>query len=96
MQDLGQYGLFLYIAVFAAILYFLIIRPQQKSRKQHAALVDGLAAGDRIVTGGGLYGTVKAVAGDSLDIEISDGVVVTIVKAAVSAKLDDADLESVE
>ena len=96
MQDLQQYGLFVYIAVFAAILYFLIIRPQQKSRKQHAELVDGLQSGDRIVTGGGLYGTVKAVTEDSLDIEISDGVVVTIVKAAVSAKLDDSSSEDDE
>jgi preprotein translocase subunit YajC len=89
MENLGNYGLFLYIAVFGAILYFLIIRPQQKSRKAHAELVDALQPGDRIVTGGGLYGTVKVVAEDSLDIEISDGVIVTIVKAAVSAKLED-------
>jgi preprotein translocase subunit YajC len=79
----------LYIGVLGAVFYMLIIRPQQKQRKEHDALVDALVVGDRVVTAGGIHGTVKAVTEDTVDLEVSPGIVLTFVRAAVQQKAEE-------
>lgn len=81
-------GTLAYFAVIVAVFYMLIIRPQQQQRKKHAELVDSLVAGDRIVTAGGVYGTIRAVTEETIDLEISAGVVVTVARAAVTSKVE--------
>jgi preprotein translocase subunit YajC len=81
-------GTVLYFGVIVAVFYFLIIRPQSRQRKQHSELVDSLVAGDQIVTSGGMYGTVKAVTEDTIDLEIAPGTVVTVARQAVSQKAE--------
>ena len=75
-------SLFPLILIFA-IFYFLIIRPQNKRRKEHENKVNAIARGDEIVTSGGIYGTVKGVEETTIDVEISRGVSVKIVKHMV-------------
>lgn len=77
-----------YIGVLGVIFYLMILRPQQKQRKDHATLVDSLVAGDRVVTAGGIYGTIKVVTEDSVDLEIAPGIVITVVREAVSQKAE--------
>ncbi len=66
------------------IFYFLLIRPQQKKQKEHQAMVSALGRGDRIVTNGGLYGTVVDVKEHVIVIKISDDVKVELVKGSVA------------
>lgn len=77
------------IVLIAVVFYFLIIRPQQKKYKSHVAMVNGIAKGDRIVTSGGMIGTVTKVEAesDTLQVEIADGVKVKIVRSTVASVL---------
>lgn len=79
-----------YAAVVFGAMYFLFIAPQQKQRKAQAALLDSLRPGDEVVTAGGLYGSVRGVEADSVRLEVADGVVVTVAKAAVVGKRSEA------
>ena len=74
------------ILVFA-IMYFLILRPQQKKMSQHRAMVEALKKGDTVVTQGGLIGKVIAVRDDELDVEIAQGVKVRVVRGTVAQVL---------
>ncbi|MBR9825644.1 MAG: preprotein translocase subunit YajC [Alphaproteobacteria bacterium] len=66
-----------------AVLYFFMIRPQQKRQKEHQALLEGLKRGDEVITQGGLIGKVSKVADSEVTIEISEGVKVKVVKQTV-------------
>ena len=73
-----------FILVFI-VMWFLLIRPQQKKQKEHRAMVAALKRGDRVVTNGGIYGQVSHVADDHLMVEIADGLKIKIVRDAVAA-----------
>lgn len=73
------------IAAIFAIFYFLLIRPQQKQQAQHEALLKNLKVGDKILTVGGLYGTITRVLGDAdLEVQFSQAVKLTVSRAAVT------------
>ena len=73
-----------FILIFV-IMYFLILRPQQKRVKQHQEMVKNLRRGDNVVTSGGTLGKVtKVVDDDQIEIEIADGVRVRQMKSMVS------------
>lgn len=67
------------------IMYFLIIRPQQKRAKEHRNMVEALKKGDEVVTQGGIVGKVTAVRDLELDVEIAQGVKVRVIRSSVSA-----------
>lgn len=76
------------IAIFA-IMYFLMIRPQQKKMKQHRSMVEALRRGDEVVTSGGIVGKVSRVNDDGIvEIEIADGVKVKVVKHTITSVLN--------
>jgi preprotein translocase subunit YajC len=82
MQNLG--GLLPFVLIFV-IMYFLILRPQQKRAKQHQEMVKNLRRGDNVITSGGLVGKVtKVVDDDQVEIEIADGVRVRQVKSMIA------------
>ena len=86
MQDSFLTSIVPLVAVFA-IMYFLLIRPQQQRMKQHKQMVDELRRGDTVVTGGGVVGRVsKAPQKDDpeITVEIADGVQVKLLKATLS------------
>jgi preprotein translocase subunit YajC len=73
-----------FVLIFV-IMYFLILRPQQKRMKQHQDMVKGLRRGDIVVTNGGLVGKVTKVPDDEqIEVEISDGVRVRQMRSMVS------------
>lgn len=73
------------ILIFA-IMYFLLIRPQQKKLKQHQAMVAALRRGDQVVTQGGLIGKVTKVKDDGeIEIEIATGVNVRVVRSTIAS-----------
>jgi preprotein translocase subunit YajC len=74
-----------FILIFA-IMWFLLIRPQQKKMKEHRSMVEGLRRGDQIVTAGGLVGKVTKVKEDGeVEVEIAEGVRVRVIKQTISA-----------
>ena len=82
----GLGGLLLPVMLIV-VFYFLLIRPQQKKQKEHRAMVDALAVGTEIVTGGGVLGKVTAVGEQFLTVEVSDGVSVKVQRHSISAVL---------
>jgi preprotein translocase subunit YajC len=75
--------MFLMMGAIFLIFWMMIIRPQQKQQKQRQAMITALKNGDRIITSGGLYATVKDVHEDFVVAFISDGVKVEIAKSAI-------------
>ncbi|MGK9165014.1 preprotein translocase subunit YajC [Inquilinus limosus] len=69
------------------VFYFLLIRPQQKRAKEHRDMLAALRRGDRIVTGGGIVGTVQKVADDELTVEIAENVRVKVIRSTVTTVL---------
>ena len=85
-QQGGLMGMLFPLAIFVLIFYFFIIRPQRKRDKQHNNMIAGIGRGDEIVTIGGFLGTVKDVRDDTFQIELAEGVRVSILKSAVQTK----------
>ena len=80
-------AMFLPLVLIFLVFYFFIIRPQKKNQEQRKTMLSALKRGDKIVTNGGLYATVKDVKEDKVTATISDGVKVEISRQAVSAVL---------
>ena len=75
-------GQFIPLILIFVIFYFFLIRPQQKKVKEHKIMVENLKRGDKVVTSGGIVGTVERVMeNDKAEIEISEDVKVEIVKS---------------
>ncbi len=77
---------FFLIAMFV-LMYFLLIRPQQKRAKEHKKLLKELKKGDEVVTNGGVIGKVTSVDESFAALEISDGVIVKVQKQGINQKM---------
>ena len=85
MEAIAQ---FVPLILIFAIMYFLLIRPQQKKVKEHLAMVAALRRGDQVVTQGGIIGKVVKVKEDNeIEVELAEGVKVRVVKSTVSQVL---------
>jgi len=85
MDAIGQ---FIPLILIFAIMYFLLIRPQQKKVKDHAAMVAALRRGDQVVTQGGLIGKVTKVKDDNeVEVELGEGVKVRVVQSTIATVL---------
>jgi preprotein translocase subunit YajC len=69
------------------VFYFLLIRPQQKKAKEHKAMLSAVRRGDRVVTGGGIVGTVSKSTDDDLIVEIAENVRVKVLRGSITAVL---------
>ncbi|RKO67604.1 preprotein translocase subunit YajC [Desulfofundulus salinus] len=74
----------LYIVALFALLYFLLIRPQQQRQKKHMEMIRNLKVNDPIVTIGGIYGTIVKIKDDTLVVRVADNVRIEILKTAVA------------
>jgi preprotein translocase subunit YajC len=76
-----------YFALLALAFFFLIVRPQRRRVTAHRAFVAALDVGDDIITNGGIYGTVRALRGDAVELEIAPGIVITVARAAIAQRV---------
>ena len=80
-------GVALAIGWFVLLLgggYWFMVRPQRQSVAAHLVLLENLAVGDEIVSAGGVYGTIRALRDDIVDLEVADGVTVKLARGAVA------------
>lgn len=77
--------LVLYFVVFFGIMYFLMIRPQQKQAKQRQALLSSLRVKDKVITAGGVYGKITKVKEKSVMIQIADKVEIEVTKNGIAS-----------
>lgn len=87
------YEMIVMIALFFAIMYFMIIRPQQKRAKDHQKLISSLSKGDEIVTSGGMLGKILKVGENSVQVEVSEGVAIKLQKNSISSVLPKGSLK---
>ncbi|MQQ06866.1 preprotein translocase subunit YajC [Epibacterium sp. SM1979] len=80
---------FVPLILIFAIMYFLLIRPQQKKMKEHQQMVQALRRGDQVVTQGGVIGKVSKVKEDGeLEVEIAEGVKIRVVQSTIAQVLN--------
>jgi len=93
---LGSATSFLPLVLIFAVFYFLLIRPQQQKQKEARAMISAIKRGDRVVTGGGILGTVqrvamvqdkdgKQVASNEVEVEIAPNIRVTVLRETISS-----------
>ena len=80
----SQFSLLLPI-VFVGLIYFFMIRPQQKKQKEHRAMMEALVAGNEVLTGGGVLGKITAVGDQFVSVEVADGVTIKVQKHTITA-----------
>jgi preprotein translocase subunit YajC len=79
---------FLPLVLIFVVFYFLLIRPQQTKQKEHRKMLDALRRGDRIVTGGGIIGTVARVdSAEEVTVDIAEGVRVRVLRSTITSVL---------
>ena len=86
MDILGQLLPFVFLI---AIMYFIIIRPQQQQAKKHKEMLENLEKGEKVVTNGGLIAVIYKVEEDFFSVKLSDNVIVKITKDAIARKYED-------
>lgn len=87
----GSYSTFLFLGLLFAIMYFVMIRPQQKQLKEHRSLLAGLKKGDDVVTQGGMLGKIHAVTDKIVTLEVANGIRVRILKSSIQGRTNVAD-----
>jgi len=90
----GGFMQLLPIILMFIVLYFLMIRPQMKRTKEHKALIEALAKGDEVVTGGGIAGRITKVSENFVAIEIAAAVEIQVQKQAVTLLLPKGTLKA--
>ena len=86
---------FIPLVLILGVFWFLIIRPQQKKQKEHVSMVDSLRKGDKVITNGGIFGTIIKVGDDRITLEIASKVQIQIERQMV-ARMDKKIAESKE
>ena len=85
-QGGGLISTIIMFGVIFLIFWFLLIRPQKKEMERHQALLAGLKAGDKVVTAGGVFGTVKSVDGPVIQLDIGRGTKIKIDRQKIQKK----------
>ena len=79
----------IFLVVIFAIFYFLMIRPQRRRQKEREEMMQSLHRGDKVITAGGIYGTIESVGEDNVVIKIESGATMRVNKASVALQRDD-------
>ena len=80
----SPYSFLIFMGLLFAIFYFILIRPQQKRQKEHRQLLENLKKGDKVVTTGGLQGTVVSLSDTAVTVEIADKVKVKVGRSYIA------------
>lgn len=80
-------GSLIIFVLFIGVMYFLLIRPQQKRQKQHKAMLQELTRGDDVVTIGGMHGRVAAITDEFVDLDVFDEVTLRFQRQAIARKV---------
>lgn len=86
----------IFLGLLIAIFYFMLIRPQKKRVEDHRKLVESVGPGDEIVTMTGLYGTVRTIGDDDVEVEIAPGTTVRFLKSAIGRRVTEDQQDSAD
>lgn len=80
----GLFGALIPLVLIFVIFYFLLIMPQRRRQKEHSEMIKNLKKGDKVITNGGLYGTITRVKKNYLEVEIANRITVRVQRNAIS------------
>ena len=92
--SLDSMGSFLPIVLMFAVLYFLMIRPQQKKQKEQREMISALSVGDEVLTAGGIVGKITKVSDNFLTLQISEGTEIIIQRTSIVSMLPNGTIET--
>jgi preprotein translocase subunit YajC len=84
----GMAGMMVPMIIIFGIMYFMIIRPQQRKEKQRREMIQNVKSGERVIFGGGIIGTITNVKEGTLIVKIADNVKIEVARGSVSRVLD--------
>jgi preprotein translocase subunit YajC len=84
----AQYGMIIFLVAIFALFYFVMIRPQRKRQKEHEQMMRELQRGDKVVTAGGIYGTIDSISEDSVVIKVEGGTTLRVARSSVAVRRD--------
>jgi len=90
----GGFSMLIMMAIIFAIFFFLIIRPQRRKQKEHQALVQSLKGGERVITAGGIFGTIDRVMEDRVEIKVDKNTRMQVLKTSISTIVDQSGQQS--
>lgn len=82
-------SMIIYLGVFIAIFYFFIILPRRREEKKHKSLLESLKKGDKVVTIGGINGTLTRVKDKTVMLKVNDNTEIEVLKKAIAYRVDD-------
>ena len=82
-------GALIVIVVLLALFWIMLVRPQRRRTQEQTDLIESLEEGDEIVSAGGLYGVIREIEGETLHVEIADGLVVRMARNAVAGLVEE-------
>ena len=85
----AKYGMFVFLIAIFALFYFVMIRPQRKRQKEHQTMMQGLQKGDKVVTAGGIYGTIESLSEDTVVIKVEGGTTLRVARGSLSVRRDE-------
>ncbi|MDP3014623.1 MAG: preprotein translocase subunit YajC [Candidatus Subteraquimicrobiales bacterium] len=88
-QQIGQVGTLVWFVVLIGIFYLFLIRPQQTRVKKHQELIASLKKTDRVITMGGIHGTVVSVDEETITLEVAKDVVIKVSRSAISQRREE-------
>ncbi|MFD2293875.1 preprotein translocase subunit YajC [Massilia sp. GCM10020059] len=91
---MGSLSTFLPLILMFVVMYFLMIRPQQKRAKEQKAMMDALAKGDEVITAGGILGKVSKVSDTYVTIEVAANTEITVQKHSITTLLPKGTIKS--
>jgi preprotein translocase subunit YajC len=84
----ARYGMLIFLVVIFALFYFVMIRPQRKRQKEHQTMMSNLQKGDRVITAGGIYGTIDSLNEESIVIKVEGGTTLRVARGSVAVARD--------
>ncbi|HIP80839.1 MAG TPA: preprotein translocase subunit YajC [Leucothrix mucor] len=90
----GGIEMIIMIALFFGIMYFMIIRPQQKKAKEHKTMLDALSKGDEVVTSGGILGKIVKIGENFVEIKVSDNSAIKVQRHSIGTVLPKGTMKS--
>ena len=85
-QNLGTWGMVIFLVAIFAIMYFLMIRPRQKQQKQHEAMMQELRPGDKVIIAGGIYGQIESLSEDTAILRLESGATMKVARSSILGK----------
>jgi preprotein translocase subunit YajC len=89
-------GALIVIVVLLALFWIILVRPQRRRTQEQTDLIESLEEGDEIVSAGGLYAVIREIEGETLHVEIADGLVVRMARNAVVGLVEEEEEEELE